>query len=270
LSIPEDAKMTTKIRIDGGHRDRALRPAARVQRHLLPRSVPELPGYEFFAYYRPARVVGGDYYDFVSLPENRLAIALGDVSGKGVPAALVGARFSGITRHCILADPAPSRAAVRLNQQFLDAGFEEGFITLSLAMLDVAAGRFTCCSAGHPPILIRRASGRIDECGPEVGGCPIGIMPDAVYSEASVALEMGDVVIIYSDGVTDVRNADKETYDSRTTPRLRERLRHTPGGPTEVGRAIIQDLDSFSAGNSQFDDVTLICFGPVERPRTEG
>jgi sigma-B regulation protein RsbU (phosphoserine phosphatase) len=257
--------MIGTIRIHGGHREQGLRRAAQVQRSLLPRSMPEVPGYEFFAYYRPAGPVGGDYYDFIPLPGDRWAIALGDVSGKGVPAALIGARFSGSTRHCILAEPAPAQAAVRLNQQFCDSGIEDGFITLSLGVLDVASRQFTCCSAGHPPILIRRANGCIDECGPELDGCPIGLMPDSVYNQADISLEPGDVVVIYSDGVTDARNVCEEMYDSKTISRLRERLGRTSGGPIAAGRAIVRDLDSFSAGNSQFDDVTLICFGPVQQ-----
>ena len=258
--------MTSIVTPDGNHREQVLRRAAHVQRQLLPKSVPTVPGYEFFVHYRAACSVGGDYYDFIPLPHDRLAIALGDVSGKDVPAALIGARFSGDTRYCVLVETAPASAAARLNKRFLDVGFDEGFITLSLGVLDVRARRFTYCSAGHPPILIRRADGRIEEYGQEIDGFPLGVSPDAVYHQSSVALELGDVVLIYSDGVTDARNAHEEIYDSTANSRLRKRLGLTSGGPEATGRDIIQDIRAFSAGHTQFDDITLICFGPVGPP----
>ena len=157
-----------------------------MQRQLLPKSVPTVPGYEFFVHYRAAGLVSGDYYDFIPLSHDRWAVALGDVSGKDVPAALIGARFSGDTRYSVLIETAPAPAAARLNRQFWETGFEEGFITLSLGVLEAGARRFTYCSAGHPPILIRRADGRIDEHGHEIKGYPLGISPDAVYHQASV------------------------------------------------------------------------------------
>src|SRR4051812_6254514 len=96
--------------------DRDLRLAEQVQKRFLPQSVPKVAGYQFFAHYLPAYEVGGDYYDFVTLPGNRVAIALGDVAGKGVAAALMMAKFSGDTRYCILTEDAPAAAADALNQ----------------------------------------------------------------------------------------------------------------------------------------------------------
>lgn len=255
--------MTSLVTPGMDYREQALRRAARVQRQLLPKSVPTVPGYEFFAYYKAAHMVSGDYYDFISLSHDRLAIALGDVSGKGVPAALIGARFSGDTRYCVLAETAPAPAATRLNKQFCEVGFEEGFITLSLGMLELEARRFIHCSAGHPSLLIRRTDGSIEEHGAEIGGTPLGIMPSTVYKQASIELELGDVVVIYSDGVTDARNVHEEMYDSKEDPRLWKQLGLTRGGPEATGRAIIQDVRAFSAGRTQFDDITMICFGPV-------
>ena len=102
--------------------DRDLKLAEQVQKRFLPQSVPKVPGFEFFAHYHPAYEVGGDYYDFVPLPDNRLAIALGDVSGKGVAAALMMAKFSGDTRYCILTENAPGPAANELNTPALRRG----------------------------------------------------------------------------------------------------------------------------------------------------
>ena len=243
--------------------DRDLKIAEQVQKRFLPQSVPKIPGYEFFAFYNPTYEVGGDYYDFVPLAGERLAIALGDVSGKGVSAALMMAKFSGDTRFCIHTQPTPAAAANELNTLLLNTGIEEKFITLSLSVLDLKTRRLTLCSAGHLPILVRRVSGAVEEIGEEIGGFPLGIMPDSDYQQTQLALEPGDVAVIYSDGVTDARNLREELYDSRDNRRLIRRLAESPGSPEALGRLILQEIREYSAGHSQVDDITLICFGPT-------
>jgi serine phosphatase RsbU (regulator of sigma subunit)/pSer/pThr/pTyr-binding forkhead associated (FHA) protein len=243
--------------------ERDLKIAEQVQKRFLPQSVPKIDGYEFFAYYHPTYEVGGDYYDFVPLPNNRLAMALGDVSGKGVAAALMMAKFSGDTRFCILTKDSPAAAANELNHLLYLAGIEEKFITLNLCVLDLATRRVTLASAGHPPLLIRRKNGTVEEIGEEITGFPLGIIDDSDYNETSVTLEPGDVAVIHSDGVTDARNLDEELYDSHDNRRLIRRLAESPGSPEEVGRSILQAIREYSAGHSQADDITLICFGPT-------
>jgi phosphoserine phosphatase RsbU/P len=247
-----------------------LQMAEQVQRRLLPRSLPLESGFEFFAFYQPAGSVGGDYYDFIPLPHGRLAIALGDVAGKGLAAALMMAKFSADTRYCFQHTSAPGMAATGLNQLLDELGIDDRFITLSLGILEFEPRRFTFCSAGHPLLLIRRADGRIEERGQDINGPPLGILPDVVYQEASVDLEIGDVVLIYSDGVTDARSIHEEMYDSKTDRRLWKRLGLASGGPEATGSTIIKDIRAFSAGRSQFDDITLICFGPVGLPVANG
>jgi phosphoserine phosphatase RsbU/P len=243
--------------------NRELKLAEQVQKRFLPQAVPTVPGYEFFAYYQPTYEVGGDYYDFVPLPADRIAIALGDVSGKGVGAALMMAKFACDTRYCMLTENAPAPTANRLNNLLCAAGIEDKFITLSLCVLDAPARKLTMTSAGHTPVLIRRADGRAEEVGQEVSGVPLGIMEDSVYQEAEVQLNLGDVVVIYSDGVTDARSPSDELYDSQSNHRLLKRVAQLSGGPVAVGRAILQDIREFSAGHSQADDITLVCLGPT-------
>ena len=245
--------------------DRDLKLAEQVQKRFLPQSVPEIPGFEFFAHYDPAYEVGGDYYDFVPLPGDRCAIALGDVSGKGVAAALMMAKFSGDTRYCILTENSPSAAAIELNHLLLSAGIDEKFITLSLSVLDIAKRTLSVASAGHPPIMIRRAGGKIEEVGEEIAGFPLGIMPGSNYRHREVGLNTGDVAVVYSDGVTDARNLREELYHTRENPRLLRRVAETAGGPETVGRAILQEIREYSTDHVQVDDITLICFGPVAR-----
>lgn len=243
--------------------ERDLKLAEQVQKRFLPQSVPTVPGFEFFAHYHPAYEVGGDYYDFVQLPDNRWAVALGDVSGKGVAAALMMAKFSGDTRFCILTRDSPATAANELNRLLYAAGIEEKFITLSLSVLDLSSRKLTFCSAGHLPILIRRANGTVEEVGEDIGGFPLGILGDSLYQQAEVTLAPGDVAIVHSDGVTDARSVREELYDTRDNRRLLKRLAESPGSPSAVGKSILQEIREFSAGHSQADDITLICFGPT-------
>ncbi len=241
--------------------NRDLKIAEQVQKRFLPQGVPTVAGYEFFAHYQPTYQVGGDYYDFVPLSAERMALALGDVSGKGVAAALMMAKFSGDTRYCMMTENAPAPAATRLNSLLCAAGIEDKFITLGLCVLDVPTRKLTLVSAGHTPVIIRRADGRAEEVGQEVSGVPLGIMEDSVYEQTEVQLDEGDVVVIYSDGVTDARSPGDELYDSGTNHRLIKRVAQTSGGPVAIGRAILQDIREFSAGHSQADDITLVCFG---------
>ena len=243
--------------------NRDLKIAEQVQKRFLPQGVPSVPGYEFFAHYQPTYQVGGDYYDFVPLAPDRVAVALGDVSGKGVAAALMMAKFSGDTRSCILTENTPAPTATRLNSLLCAAGIEDKFITLGLCVLDAATRKLTLTSAGHTPVIIRRADGRAEEVGQEVSGVPLGIMEDSVYQQAEIQLEQGDVVVIYSDGVTDARSPGDELYDSQSNHRLIKRVAQASGGPVAVGRAILQDIREFSAGHAQADDITLVCLGPT-------
>jgi len=243
--------------------NRELKIAEQVQKRFLPQGVPTVPGYEFFAYYQPTYEVGGDYYDFVPLPADRMAVALGDVSGKGVAAALMMAKFSGDTRYSMLTENAPAPTATRLNNLLCAAGIEDKFITLSLCVLDAPTRKLTLTSAGHTPVLVRRADGRVEEVGQEVSGLPLGIMEDSVYEQTEVQLNQGDVVVIYSDGVTDARSPGDELYDSQNNHRLLKRVAQSSGGSVAVGRSILQDIREFSAGHSQADDITLVCLGPT-------
>ena len=173
------------------------------------------------------------------------------------------AKFSGDTRYCITTEGAPGPASDRLNNLLCAAGIEEKFITLSLGVLDPATHRYTLASAGHLPVLVRRASGTVEEVGGSIGGFPLGIMPDSRYQQAELTLGPGDVAVVYSDGVTDARSPAEELYDSAENRRLLRRVAEGAGGPEALGRAILQEIREFSAGHPQADDITLVCFGPL-------
>ncbi len=258
----QNASMHEKL-LRNASLERDLMIAETVQKRFLPQSVPQIPGWEFFAFYQPTFEVGGDYYDFMPLPSNRLGIALGDVAGKGVAAALMMAKFSGETRFCVSTEPSPQLAIEKLNNVLCEAGIDEKFMTMSLCLLDVEAARVTFCSAGHPPLFLRRADGSVEELGDDISGFPLGIMPDWQYKQLEVDIHPGDVLVIYSDGVTDARSPAEEIYDSRDQRRLIKRVAESQGGPESVGKSILQDIREFSLGHQQADDITLVCFGPI-------
>jgi len=135
--------------------------------------------------------------------------------------------------------------------------------SVSGRILDPESRRLTYSSAGHLPLLVRRAGGNVEELGEEIAGFPLGIMADTDYQQAETTLNPGDVVVVYSDGVTDGRNMREELYDSRYHRRLLKRLTESAGKPEAVGRSILQDIREFSTGHDQVDDITLICFGLI-------
>ena len=181
---------------------------------FLPKKPPQLGGYEFFAHYESAQEVGGDYYDFIPLPSSRLGIALGDVAGKGVPAALLMAKVSSDARFCLLTEEGPAQAVYRLNELMQEAGLLDRFVTFAVALLDSAAHRVTFVNAGHlPPLILRAASGKIEEATlREVGGFPLGIADGIPYEAVAVDLQPGDSVALFTDGVTEARNKQEKEF----------------------------------------------------------
>src|SRR5207237_200454 len=167
--------------------------AAKVQLGFLPQSFPLLPGYEFFAHYTAARTVGGDYYDFIPLPDGKLAVLLGDVSGKGVPAALLMARLSGEARVSMLTRPDVAAAITHLNDQLMQANLEDRYVTLSAAVIDPRAHRIHLVSAGHlSPWVFRGGARRLDKVfEKDTGDFPVGWVPGHVYAAHTVELAPG-------------------------------------------------------------------------------
>ena len=185
-----------------------LELARGVQRGFLPLRLPEIPGYEFFAHYEPAHEVGGDYYDFIPLPQNRVAILVGDVTGKGVAAALLMAKLSADARFCMLTEPDPATAFARLNSLMNQSGIAPRFVTLVAAILDPGNHTVTLVNAGHPPPLIyhlaTRAAARAIST--KVAGLPLGVSDGLEYPSCQISLEPGDSIVAFTDGVTDAMN----------------------------------------------------------------
>ena len=244
------------IKLD--RRQRELAMAQQVQLHFLPQQAPDVPGYRFFSYYRAAEDVGGDYFGYVPLGDGRLAIALGDVSGKGVSAALQMARLCSEVRLCLATSNTPTEAIDRLNREFAGPSLGDMFITFLLAVLDPREHKLTLLNAGHiPPLLRRGRSGATQQVGVLEAGPPLGYDARQNYGPCSVTLESDDMFVMYTDGISEASNADGKFYGIKGVYNLVAR-----GAPDveALGRRLMLDVERFTDGTPQSDDICLLCF----------
>ncbi len=240
--------------------------AGQIQRALLPKRRPDISGYTFWDCYRPVEEVGGDLYDYIPVTssgtheggERRWAVAVGDVAGKGMPAALMMAGTCPEVRHLVRAGVAPDVVLTKVNREVCDADFDCRFVTLVLMEFDPRSHRLTIANAGHTFPLIRRSGGAVEEAGQNASGMPLGIDPGATYRSITVSLEPGDVVIFYSDGAPDARDRQNQRFGEE---RLLAVLAEAPQGAAGAGEAILAAVREHSSGRSQYDDITLVCFG---------
>jgi sigma-B regulation protein RsbU (phosphoserine phosphatase) len=241
--------------LDKERLEREIELASQIQRQILPAGAPDLTGYELAGWYRPARHIGGDYYDFFRLPgAGRFAIVVADVSGKGVPAALLVSTLHSSLRLLAEREGASPALFARLNRHVLESSSANKFITLFFAVLDEAAGTLDYVNAGHNPALVARAGGRVDELG--AGGPPIGLLPEAAFRVDRVELAPGDLLALYSDGITEAAAPDDDEFGL-------ERLSALVGGGRdgvlgELVGAIDRAVVDFAADRPQADDQTLV------------
>jgi serine phosphatase RsbU (regulator of sigma subunit) len=246
-------------------RERELATAREVQLHFLPQAAPVLPGYRFFEYYQAADDVGGDYFGYIPLNDGSLAIAMGDVSGKGMSAALLMARLCSEVRFCVATTSSPEEAMLRLNRELSDPLLDDRFVTFLLVVLDPRQHCLTVVSAGHmPPILRSAATGEVRHVGQAEAGPPLGFDNQWTYASASVPLEPGDAVVMYTDGIREATNKDDEIFG---TLRICEVVAAAASEPAALGRQMLEAVKQFVAGRPQSDDICLLCFG--RDPRSE-
>jgi serine phosphatase RsbU (regulator of sigma subunit) len=237
--------------------------AREVQRKFLPASAPCLPRYEFFHHYVAAQHVGGDYYDFIPLAPPRLAVMLGDVAGKGVPAALLMAKLSSEVRFCMLTERDPAAAFRKLNGLFHQSGLTDRFVTLVTALLDPTENVVTLVNAGHmTPLVYRRATGQCEDAmARDAGGVPLAVHDEYPYEACQVRLEPGDSVLVFSDGVTDAMDVHSRQFQLQGICSAARGERLTPSA---LGQRLVQAVARHAAGHSQHDDITLVCFGRTD------
>jgi serine phosphatase RsbU (regulator of sigma subunit) len=241
--------------------------ARRVQASFLPRTTPTVLGYEFFAHYESAQQVGGDYYDFIDLPGGKIAIPLGDVAGKGVPAALFMAKSTTETRFSLLAEPDPASALAKLNDVLTPLACElDRFVTLALAILDPATHEVIVLNAAQMlPMLYRGTAGTLEYAiSDDDTGLMLGAMEGLTYNSRKLTLEPGDSILLFSDGVPDALSPAKEPFTLDGVFKCAQPT--MPGevySPKQLGQRIISAVKRHSASEPQFDDTTMVVFGRV-------
>jgi len=228
--------------------------AKQVQRSFLPSEPPEVPGFLFGRRYNPVFEIGGDFYDFVPLPGQRIGILIGDVSGKGVSAALLMARLTSDMRYFAISESSPARVLARANAALISAAQDNMFATVLYLVLDVTQKTLHLSNAGHIPPLLRRTGGQVVPI-EEATNLALGVLPDAIFDEHSLPLEVGDSVLLCTDGVVEAKSPAQEEYGLN---RLRQAI--APIGPETLLDAVLKDLLRHTGGSSQYDDITLVSF----------
>lgn len=257
----ENARLTESIRQEVAQRERLNREleiARDVQQRLFPQTLPKVDGLDFAGYCRPAFGVGGDYYDFIRLANDRLGIAIGDVSGKGIAAALMMASLQASLRgQTIKPSSTLSETIEHINRLVYDASAENRYATFFYGEYDSTSQRLRYVNAGHnPPIVCREGSDgakimRLDE-----GGMVIGLFAEAAYQEAQVKLETGDIVVAFTDGISEAMNKAEEEWDEE---RLIAAIRGCETRcAADMITCILERVDTFTAGARQHDDMTLV------------
>src|SRR5215212_386098 len=231
--------------------EQELHIARLIQQTLLPKSLPGLPGYEVAAYYQPARQVGGDFYDFLRLPDGQLGLIVGDVSGKGVPAAIVMA----ITRtmlHAAYRLGSPGEILEQVNNTLYPDIPPNMFVTCLAALLDSRTGRLQYANAGHDLPFLRHAD-RVSEL--RATGVPLGLMPGMSYEQKEITLKQGDSVLLYSDGLVEAHDPQREIFGF---PRMKGFIGAHSGGATLID-SLLAELERFTGEEwEQEDDITLL------------
>jgi PAS domain S-box-containing protein len=231
--------------------EQELRVARLIQHTLLPKSLPELEGHQMAVYYQPAREVGGDFYDFLRLPDGRLGLIVGDVSGKGVPAAIVMA----ITRTMLRAAyhlGSPGEILKQVNDNLFPDIPPNMFVTCLAALLDSRTGRLQYANAGHDLPYVRHSAG-VSEL--RATGMPLGLMPDMSYEEKEITLQPGESILLYSDGLVEAHSPQREMFGF---PRMQRYVGAHPEGAALID-SLLAELEHFTGEEwEQEDDITLL------------
>jgi len=257
----ENGRLTEAIKAEAGAREkrnRELELAREVQERLFPQEFPRLPGLDYAAKCRPALIVGGDYYDFIPVSDTVLVIAIGDVSGKSISAALLMATLRAFLRGQTIDHHTDLTAVItNLNRLVYESSASDRYATFFLAVLDSSSRVLTYVNAGHNSPILMRASGagtgllRLDE-----GGTVVGLMPDGSWAQGQLRLDVGDLLVAFTDGVSEAMSASDEEWGvNRLIAALRT---FSSASSQEILDSLMASADAFVAGAPQHDDMTLI------------
>jgi sigma-B regulation protein RsbU (phosphoserine phosphatase) len=229
--------------------------AGGIQQSFLPESPPRIEGVELAAVNLPAREVGGDFYDFIPVSQDKWGLVIADVSGKGVPAALFMALSRTLVRANAVGNPTVSGAIRRANDLIVEDDRANMFVTLFYSVLDPKRKTLSYVNAGHnPPVMLRREGRDIMLLAAK--GIALGVMPNIELEEREISLREGDVVVLYTDGVTEAINDKEEQFGQQRLIQLIDEGRGLPA--QEIVTRIQQGVTAFSAGQPQFDDITIM------------
>ncbi|MDE3179126.1 MAG: SpoIIE family protein phosphatase [Acidobacteriota bacterium] len=262
----ENARLANAVAEEMAERrklDREVEIAREVQERLFPQKLPPVPGLDYFGACRPARGVGGDYYDFLALPEGKLGFAVGDVSGKGISAALMMASLQATLRGEVTRGSKDLKDLMgNLNKMVFEASSDNRYATFFYGQYDPADRKIIFVNAGHNPPLLFRLAGeakRLERL--EASGAVIGLIENTPYQQAEVRLNPGDLLVAYTDGVSEAMNAMGEEWGEN---RMVNAIEACDGlRPSEMIHRIIAAADGFAAGAQQHDDMTLVVLRAV-------
>jgi sigma-B regulation protein RsbU (phosphoserine phosphatase) len=229
--------------------------ARKVQQHFLPERPPAVPGFSVTVDYVPALGVSGDFYDFLPLGADRIGVVLGDVSGKGVSAALYAARIGSELRYIAATRTEPAEILTALNATFAASSPDGMFATMVLIAVDVQGGRLAVANAGHPPPLVRVSASEIRPIG-GAGQPPIGVTETVTYRQQECTLEAGQVLALYTDGVSEALDTHRRLFGDEGLARV---MRASSGGAEVLRRTAMREVTDWVAGVGFSDDVTLLC-----------
>lgn len=231
-----------------------MKVATRIQNNLLPNENPEIDNYEITAINIPAKEVGGDYFDFISLDENNLGFCIGDITGKGMPAALLMANLQASLRSQALINSETDFCVKNINKLLHRNTDESKFATLFYGVLDPINHQIKYCNAGHDhPLLIR--DGAIKHS-LKATGMLLGVIEDVEYESASIMMEPNDILFMYSDGITEAMNdAEEEMGIEKMSEVL---IQNADNSAMEMQNAVLQEVKKYAAGHPQSDDITIM------------
>ncbi|HSR68556.1 MAG TPA: PP2C family protein-serine/threonine phosphatase [Acidobacteriota bacterium] len=243
---------------------REVELAAQVQRQLLSQNVPPSDRIDISARNWPAKVVGGDYYDFIPVSDDLLGIVIADVSGKGLPAALLMPAVQISLRALAKENASPEALLRSLNTTLYEVTDRASFATLFYAVLDMGSGCLRYANAGHPPPLLFASRGECSRL--EAGGLPVGLLPGSRYQSGQAVLEGGGVLVLYTDGVIETRGTQDEDFDISAVRSVI--AAHRQGDSSQIVHALHSAVTQFAAPSHVFDDLTAIAvkIPPVESP----
>ena len=231
--------------------------ASKMQQSILPTTFPKLPNCEIFGNMEAAREVGGDFFDLIALEHGRVGLAIADVSGKGVPAALFMMSSRTLLKGSAIAvtGTKPGEALQEVNGLLEDDNDSMMFVTLFYAIFDPATGEFTYANGGHNPPLIVHADGSSTPL-ETTDGVALGVMPGIEYAQSTVTLEMGDAIVMYTDGVSEAMNGEEEEFGMERLEQVFRQL--PPADATTATQAVFDAVREFAGDTPQSDDITCL------------